>query len=87
MMGYAEQKSREQLWKELLENINKQLDANTKLKEILESVAGTSSAGGGLSLNEETADGIKDLIIENESLQAEGKAVFHQLFGVDADAE
>lgn len=86
-MENAEQKSEEQLWQELLESINKQLDINTKLKEILEPVVASSSRSGGLSLTEEITNGIKDLIIESESLQAEEKAVFHQLFGVDADNE
>ena len=86
-MESAEQKSSEELWKELLESINKQLDVHMKLKGILEPVATSSSRSGSLGLTEETANEIKDLFIEAESLQAEAKAVFHQLFGVDADAE
>ena len=86
-MENADQKSSEQLWKELLESINKQLDINTKLKEIIEPVAAPSSRSGGLSITEEMANEIKELVIESESLQAEEKAAFHQLFGVDADAE
>jgi len=58
-----------------------------KLKEILEPVAASSSRSGGPGLTEEIANEIKELIIESESLQAEEKAVFHQLFGVSADAE
>ena len=84
-MESADQKSSEQLWKELLENVNKQLDINTKLKEILTPVVASSSKRKGSSLTEEIANEIKDLVIEAESLQAERKAVFHQLFGVDAD--
>ena len=34
---------------------------------------------------QEIANEIKDLVIEAESLQAEEKAVFHQLFGVDTE--
>ena len=86
-MENIEPKSEEDLWKELLESINKQLDVNTKLKEILEPVVASSSRSGGPSLTEEMANQIKDLVIEAESLQAEEKAVFHQLFGVDADTE
>ena len=85
-MESAEQKSSEQLWKELLESIDKQLDINMKLKEILEPVVVSSPRSGGLSLTEEIANEIKDLVIEAESLQAEEKAVFHQLFGVDTEA-
>ena len=86
-MENAEQKSSEQLWKELLESINKQLDINARLKETLEPVVASSSKSRGSGLTEEIANEIKELVIEAESLQAEEKAVFHQLFGVDADAE
>lgn len=86
-MENAEHKSSEQLWKELLESVNKQLDINTKLKEALEPVVEASSKSKGASLTEEMANEIKDLVVEAESLQAEEKAVFHQLFGVDAETE
>jgi len=86
-MENTEQKSEEQLWKELLESIDKQLDVNMKLKETLGPVVAASSKRKGTSLTEEIVNQIKDLIIEAESLHAEEKAVFHQLFGVDADAE
>ena len=86
-MENTEQKSEEQLWQELLESIKEQIDVNMKLKEILEPVVKSSSRSGGPGLTEETANEIKDLVIEAESLHAEEKAVFHQLFGVDADTE
>ena len=86
-MENTEQKSEGQLWKELLESVNKQLDVNMKLKETLEPVVATSSKSKGTSLTEETAKQITDLVVEAESLHAEEKAVFHQLFGVDADTE
>jgi len=86
-MENTEPKSEGQLWNELLESVNKQLDVNMKLKETLEPVVAASSKSKGTSLTEEIANEIKGLFIEAESLQAEGKAVFHQLFGVDADAE
>ena len=83
----TEQKSEEQLWQELAENINKQLDVNMKLKETLEPIVAAFSKSKGSSLTEEIANQIKDLVVEAESLQAERRAVFHQLLGVDADAE
>ena len=86
-MENTEQKSEEQLWQELLESIKEQIDVNMKLKEILEPVVAASSKSKGPSLTEETANEIKDLVIEAEALQAGEKAVFHQLFGVDADTE
>jgi hypothetical protein len=81
------QKSEGQLWEELLESVNKQLDVNMKLKEALEPVVAASSKSKRTGLKEEIAKQIKDLVVEAESLQAEEKAVFHQLFGVDADSE
>ena len=86
-MENTEQKREEQLWKELLESIKKQIEINTKLKEILEPVVAASSKSEGPGLTEEIANEIKDLVIEAESLQAEEKAAFHLIFGVDADAE
>ena len=86
-MEEIERKSEEQLWKELLESISKQMDVNMKLKEILEPIVAASSKSKEPGLTEEVLTQIKDLVIEAESLQAEEKAVFHQLFGVDADAE
>jgi len=86
-MGNTEQKSEGQLWQELAENINKQLDVNMKLKEILAPVVAASSKSKGPGLTGEIVNEIKDLVIEAESLQAEEKAVFHQLFGVDTEAE
>jgi deoxyhypusine synthase len=81
------QKSEGQLWEELLESVNKQLDVNMKLKEALEPVVAASSKRKRTGLKEEITERIKDLVVEAESLQAEEKAVFHQLFGVDADTE
>ena len=87
-MENTEQKSEDQLWKELLESVNKQLDVNMKLKETLEPiVVAASSKMKGTSLTEEIAKQITDLVVEAKSLHAEEKAIFHQLFGVEADAE
>jgi hypothetical protein len=86
-MENEEQKSIEELWEKLFESVNRQLDINMKLKEILEPVVASSSRSGSPGLSEEIANEIKELVIEAESLQAKGKAIFHQLFGVDADAE
>ena len=58
-----------------------------ELKEILELIVAASSKSNEPSLTEEVLNQIKDLVIEAEALQAEEKAIFHQLFGVDADAE
>jgi hypothetical protein len=75
--------STEQLLEEMLEYLNKQLDVDTKLKDILESVVSSSSVSKGIDLTEESASNFRDLYIEAEALQAEGRAIFHELFGVE----
>ena len=80
-----EPKSKEQLLIELFENVNKQVELNLKLKEILEPVVTTSSKSKGLSLKDETVDKIKDLIVEAEASQAEERAIFHQIFGIEGE--
>ena len=80
-------KSSQQLCRELLENINGQLDVNMKLKETLEKAVAVSSKDIAPDLTEEIASEIKDIFVEAESLQAEGKAIFHQLFGIDAELQ
>jgi hypothetical protein len=87
MENYAraenEPKNSEQLLGEMLEYIKKQLDMDMKLKNILESVVSSASRSRGIDLTEESANYFRDLYIEAESLQAEGRAVFHELFGVE----
>ena len=76
-----ERKSAEQLWKEFLDIINKQLEINTQLKDIAERFAGTSSEKREEVLTEEIANKVRDLFIELEALQGEERAVYHSLFG------
>ena len=78
-MEASEEKSTEQLWKQLLDIIDKQLELSTHLKEII----GTMTKEKGAALNEENVNKAQDLLVERESLQAEERAVFHSLFGVD----
>jgi hypothetical protein len=86
-MEIAKQESSKELWEELLDIINKQLDTNIKLKEILEKAVASSSGNRGLNPTEEIANEIKDLLVETESLQGKVRAVFHQLFGADTEGE
>lgn len=79
----SEKKSQEQLLVELLENIKKQLDLDMKIKGTLESFIKDSSRRKRAGLLEEKANIIRDCYIEAESIQAEGRAVFHQLFGTE----
>ena len=76
-----EQKSSEQLWKELFDITNKQLETHTQLKQILEPFVGASSRRKGTILNEELANRVQDLFVELEALQAKARAVYHNLFG------
>lgn len=77
------QKRTGQLLNELLESINRQLDVNAKLKGILERAVAVASRKREPRLTEEIISEIKDAVIEAQSLQAEERAVFHQLFGVE----
>ena len=81
-MENNEQKSTEQLWKEFLETINKQLERNTRLREIVQPFAETSSGRKGTALTEEIASKVKDLFIEIEALLGEERAIYHTLFGI-----
>ncbi len=78
-----EEKSGDLLLSELLENINRQLDLDTRMKELIASFIKGSSGRKRVGLVEEKADIIRNLYIEAESLQAEGRAIFHQLFGIE----
>ena len=81
--GKTAETSNEQLLHELLEGINKQLELNLRLKEILEPLMHVSSKKKSLDITGEIAEQVKDLFIQSESLQAEERAVFHQMFGSD----
>ena len=74
------QKSAQQLAKELLEVLNKQLETHTQLKETVESLVTALARGKEVVSNEEMVDKVKDLFIDAEALQAEERAIFHQLF-------
>jgi hypothetical protein len=78
-----EKKSEDLLLSELLENINQQLDLDTRIKELVASFIKGSSGRRRVGLIEEKANDIRNLYIEAESLQAEGRAIFHQLFGTE----
>jgi hypothetical protein len=78
-----EKKSEDLLLSELLENINQQLDLDTRIKELAASFIKGSSRRRRVGLIEEKANDIRNLYIEAESLQAEGRAIFHQLFGTE----
>jgi len=75
-----EEKSKEQLWKDLLDITDKQIKIDTQLREIMESIAGASTKDKGITSTEETLNKVQDLFVELEALHAEGRALFHKLF-------
>jgi hypothetical protein len=77
--------SQKQLLNELLENINQQLSLDMKLKSTMESFIKGSSRRKRAGLLEDKANIIRDCYIEAESLQAEGRAIFHRLFGTEGE--
>jgi hypothetical protein len=79
-MGDNEEKSREQLWQDLLDITDKQMKINTQLREIIEFIAGASTERKGVTSTEETVSKARDLFVELEALRAEERALFHKLF-------
>ena len=82
-MEDKERKNIDGLWKEFLNIINKQLEVNTELKDIVENIAKASSQKKASDLTEERVNKIRDLFIENESSLGEERAIYHSLFGID----
>jgi hypothetical protein len=78
-----EEKSREQLWKDLLDITEKQMKINTQLREIMEPIVGASTERKGVTSTEETVSKMRDLFVELEALHAEERALFHKLFGTE----
>lgn len=72
---------RARLFNELLENIDRQLDIDRKLKEHMEYLFNNAAKSAAGERTPARVADIRDLYIEAESLQAEGRAIFHRLFG------
>jgi len=79
----TDEQRRARLFNSLLENIEKQLEIDLKLKENMEylfNITTKSIINEGM---QEKVNTIRELYIEAESLQAEGRAIFHRLFGTE----
>jgi hypothetical protein len=76
-----DEQRRARLFNELLENIEKQVAIDLKLKEDMEYLFNMNKKSLISEVMRDRIDTIRELYIEAESLQAEGRAVFHQLFG------
>jgi Tfp pilus assembly protein PilO len=82
-MEDKEQKNADDLWKEFLDIINKQLEVNTELKDIVEDFTKASSPKMAPDLTGERIKRIQDLFIEMESSLGEERAIYHSLFGIE----
>lgn len=82
-MEDKEQKNVDDLWKEFLEIINKQLEVNTELKDIVEDFTKTVSPKTAQDSTGEKIKRIQDLLIEMESSLGEERAIYHSLFGIE----
>lgn len=78
----TDEQRRARLFSELLENIEKQVAIDLKLKEDMEYLFNMNKKSLISEVMRDRIDTIRELYIEAESLQAEGRAVFHQLFGI-----
>lgn len=76
-------KSVSELWNEFSENIDKQSELNAELKEIVETLSGTSREDAAQVTTDERTDRIEELFIEMESLIGRERAAFHNIFGID----
>ena len=82
-MPTGKRQGRKELFDELLENIDKQIETDGKLKEMMEALKVLVSKGSKSQLVSDKVINIRNLYIEAEILQAEGRAIFHQLFGTE----
>ena len=82
-MPTGKRQGRKELFDELLENIDKQIETDGKLKEMMEALKVLVSKGSKSQLVSDKVIDIRNLYVEAEILQAEGRAIFHQLFGTE----
>ena len=77
------EENEEELFNRLLENIDRQIETDTKLKELMELLFENISKSTKNKLIEEKVLIIRNLYVDAEVLQAEGRAIFHRLFGTE----
>jgi hypothetical protein len=77
--------NRNDMFNRLLENIDKQIEMDMKLKELMESLFSHVSKSTKSTLVEDKVLEIRNMYVEAEILQAEGRAIFHRLFGTEFD--
>ena len=79
----TDEERRGRLSNALLENIEKQVAIDLKLKENMEYLFNISTKSIISEGMQDKVNTIRELYIEAESVQAEGRAIFHQLFGTE----
>ena len=79
----TDKQRRERLFNELLENVARQLEMDIELKEIMEMLFKNITNSTKSRRVQEKVSAIKKLFIEAECVQAEGRAIFHKLYGTD----
>ena len=86
-MDFQMEQKRDELFGKLLDNIDKQIDRDTKLRNKMESLFTHVSKSTKSTLIEEHVLEIRNMYVEAEILQAEGRAIFHRLFGTEFEYE
>ena len=84
-MEEGEQKSSKQLCQEYLEIIDRQQESNSRIRDIIERIARTSTKKE-IALSEDLASELQNLFVETEALQGQARAVYHCLFGEEDDS-
>ena len=79
----TDEQRRGRLFSALLENIEKQVAIDLKLKENMEYLFNITTKSAISEGMRDKVNTIRELYIDAESLQAEGRAIFHRLFGTD----
>lgn len=82
-MDSNKEENQNELFNRLLENIDKQIEMDTALKDKMESLFTHVSKSTKSRTIEDKVLEIRNMYVEAEILQAEGRAIFHQLFGTE----
>ena len=82
-MEDKEQGDYTELWKRLISVIDKQLQINTREKQIAQNVIEKYNNKRNVLLDEKTINETVDLFIDIEALVAEQRAIYDALFGLE----
>jgi hypothetical protein len=82
-MPSRKRQSRKALFDELVANIDEQIVMDMKLKELMEALKILVTKRSKEQSISDAVLEIRDMYVEAEALQAEGRAIFHRLFGTE----